>query len=235
MEKVLRGLVARMTAAVFLGKPACRDPEWLKLSIEFSVDLFTAAFTMKMFPPWMYPIVAYLTPARYRVMRQLKTGRRIVADLTQRHNEAKMKRSRGEEVEEEDTLLNWMLDHGTPSEIAVPEMGARQCTLTLASIHTTAQNVCNMLYDLCAHPEWFPVMREEVDRLAEQFGTPGAPGVSSRDWCIRLERLDSLMVESQRHNPVLLRRCQKHPIRLLPPYSRSSSYYWRSFGTCHDA
>ncbi|KXX73114.1 Ent-kaurene oxidase [Madurella mycetomatis] len=209
MEKVLRTLVARMTAAVFLGSPTCRDPQWLKISIEFSVDLFTTAFTMKMFPPWMYPIVAYLIPARYRVMRQLKTGRQIVSQLTQKHNEAKMKRSHGGEVYEQDTLLNWMLDHGSPSEIAVPEMGARQCVLTLASIHTTAQNVCNMLYDLCAHPRWFPVLREEIDGISEHFGTPGAVDISSKEWCTRLDKLDSFFVESQRHSPVLLLNPQR--------------------------
>ncbi|KAJ5657926.1 cytochrome P450 [Penicillium longicatenatum] len=205
IEHHLRMLVARMTAKVFMGNPTCRDPEWLKISVDFSVDLFTTAFTIKMFPPWMYGLVARLIPARYRTFRQLKAGRRIVGVLTQQHNVVKEKRQMGEEVEEEDTLLNWMLDHGTPSEVEVHEMGARQCVLTLASIHTTASSVSNMIYDLCAYPKWIEVLREEVMEISNELGPPGqVPNVSAKEWCTRLDKLDSFFVESQRHNPVLL-------------------------------
>ncbi|PWY88591.1 cytochrome P450, partial [Aspergillus sclerotioniger CBS 115572] len=216
IEHLLRMLVARMTAKVFMGAPTCRDPDWLRISIDFSVDLFTTAFTIKMFPPWLYGVVARLVPARYRTFQQLKTGRRIVGELTQRHHLVQEKRRRGEmveeEEEEEDTLLNWMLDHGTPSEVEVHEMGARQCVLTLASIHTTASNVSNMLYDLCTYPEWFSELRAEVLTIAEQLGGPPGqehPPVSAKEWCSRLDKLDSFFVESQRHSPVLLLNPQR--------------------------
>ncbi|KAJ5101066.1 hypothetical protein N7456_007118 [Penicillium angulare] len=210
IEHHLRTLVARMTAKVFMGSPTCRDPEWLKISVDFSVDLFTTAFTIKMFPPWMYGLVARVIPARYRTFRQLKAGRKIVGELTQQHNLVKERKQRGEKVEEEDTLLHWMLDHGTPSEVEVHEMGARQCVLTLASIHTTASNVSNMLYDLCAHPEWFEVLREEAREIARELGPPCQNmGVSAKEWCTRLDKLDSFFVESQRHNPVLLLNPQR--------------------------
>jgi ent-kaurene oxidase len=196
-----------MTAKVFMGNPTCRNPEWLKISIELSIDLFTTAFTVKMFPPWMYWLVVWLIPAKYRTLRQLKTGRRIVGELTRQYNLAKEKRAKDEEAEEEDTLLNWMLDHGTPSEVEVKEMGARQCVLTLASIHTTASNVSNMLYDLCAHPEWVPVLREEISEIAKFLGPPGSnPDISANEWCSRMDKFDSFFVESQRHSPVLLRK-----------------------------
>ncbi|PWY74047.1 cytochrome P450 [Aspergillus eucalypticola CBS 122712] len=212
IENHLRMLVARMTAKVFMGAPTCRDPDWLRISIDFSVDLFTTAFTIKMFPPWLYGIVARLVPARYRTFRQLKTGRQIVGELTQRHRLAQEKRLRGEAEDEEDTLLNWMLDHGTPSEVAVDEMGARQCVLTLASIHTTASNVSNMLYDLCTYPEWFAELRAEVLAIAEDLGGPPGqenPPISAKEWCTRLDKLDSFFVESQRHSPVLLLNPQR--------------------------
>ncbi|KAJ5645025.1 cytochrome P450 [Penicillium longicatenatum] len=210
IERHLRMLVARMTAKVFMGNPTCRDPEWLKISIDFAVDLFITASTIKMFPSWMYGLVARFIPARYRTFRQLKIGRRIVGDLTQKHKIAKEKRQRGEEAEEEDTLLNWMLDHGTPDEVDVHEMGARQCILTLASIHTTASNMSNMLYDLSTYPEWFVILREEVLEIAKELGPPGQiPNISAKEWCTRLDKLDSFFVESQRHNPVLLLNPQR--------------------------
>ncbi|KAL4905009.1 hypothetical protein BDW74DRAFT_178574 [Aspergillus multicolor] len=215
IEHHLRKLVARMTAKVFMGSPTCRDPEWLRISVDFSVDLFTTAFTIKMFPPWLYGVVARLIPARYRTLRQLETGRRIVGELMARHRAAQEKRRRGEYVDEEedqDTLLNWMLDNGTPAEVEVREMAARQCVLTLASIHTTASTISNILFDLCTYPEWFVELRAEVlDVAAELGGPPGQedPPVSAREWCVRLNKLDSFFVESQRHSPVIILNPQR--------------------------
>ncbi|KAI0482757.1 cytochrome P450 [Xylariaceae sp. FL0804] len=200
IEHILRMLVARMTAKVFMGSPVCRDPEWLRISIDFSVDLFTTAFTMKLFPPWMYPFVAYLIPARYRTKRQLAQGRKLVGSLMREHEQAR----RGG-VPDQDTLLNWMLDHGTPAENELGEMAARQCVLTLASIHTTASSTSNLVYDLCDHPEWIPVLREEIDAAIKDLGKPGEnPDVSAKEWCTRLDKMDSFFRESQRHHPVLL-------------------------------
>ncbi|KAL5332550.1 cytochrome P450 [Aspergillus crustosus] len=205
----VRSLVARMTAKIFMGAPTCRDDDWLRLSTDFTVDLFTLAFTIKMFPPWLYSIVAAFLPARYRLNRQLKTARRIVGRLTQEHKAAKAARK-----VEEDTLLNWMLDNGTADEVKVHEMAARQCVLTLASIHTTAATVSHMLYDLCANPEWFEVLREEIFAVAEEFGGPPGQetkkrGVSAKEWCARLDKMDSFVVESQRHNPLIMLNPQR--------------------------
>ncbi|PCG93869.1 Cytochrome P450 [Penicillium occitanis (nom. inval.)] len=193
IEHHLRKLVARMTAKVFMGNPTCRNPEWLEISIEFSVDLFTTAFTVKMFPTWMSWLVAgglsanspdNTTSSNRREPRAKKPKRKI--------------------------LLNWMLDHGTPSEVEVKEMGARQCVLTLASIHTTASNVSNMLYDLCAHPVWFPVLRQEIFEVAKLLNLLAQTLTlvqrnGAREW----DKFDSFFVESQRHSPVLLLNPQR--------------------------
>lgn len=92
-------------------------------------------------------------------------------------------------------------------------MAARQCILTLASIHTTAMTVSNIIYDLCAHPEWIPEMVEEVDDVYNRLAKPGAKwgeksnsGITTKDWCALLQKIDSLFVESQRLNPVILRK-----------------------------
>lgn len=216
-ERTVRDLVARMTAKVFLGDPACRDETWLGISVDFSIDLFTASFTMKMFPPWMYPVIAPLIPARRRVLKQLKAAQTIVGEQMWKHDALKEKRAqaaRGEVAltneEAQDTLLDWMLDHGKGSEVTVEEMSARQCVLTLASIHTTASQAANMMFDLCEHPQWWDVLREEVDEIAKDLGPPGLAGQNDggatiKEWCTRLEKLDSFFQETQRHEPPILR------------------------------
>lgn len=212
-----------MTAKVFLGDPACRDETWLGISVAFSIDLFTASFTMKMFPPWMYPVIAPLIPARRRVLKQLKAAQVIVGEQMRKHASLKEKRAqaaRGEvsltAEEAQDTLLDWMLDHGKGEEVRVEEMSARQCVLTLASIHTTASQAANMMFDLCEHPQWWGVLQEEVDEIAKDLGPPGLAGemkeeggsgggVSVKEWCVRLEKLDSFFQETQRREPPIMR------------------------------
>ncbi|KAI1337309.1 cytochrome P450 [Xylariaceae sp. FL0016] len=215
IQGVMRMLVARMSAKVFMGSPACRNEEWLKLSIDFSIDLFTAAFTLRMLPPWSHPVLAHLIPARYRVKRGMKAAERIVGPLMDLHRVNGERRLSGEDIEEEDTLLNWMIDHGDENENRVASMSHRQIILSLASIHTTSMMVSNMIFDLCAYPEWFPVLREEISELRDELGPIGTSCETGvKGWLPRLEKLDSFFVESQRINPPILLAPQR--VSLVP-------------------
>ncbi|KAI1213723.1 cytochrome P450 [Annulohypoxylon truncatum] len=216
IQQVMRMLVARMSAKVFMGYPACRDVEWLNLSIDFSIDMFTAAFTLRMFPPYTHPVIAHLIPARYRINRNLKTAERIIRPLMDMHRAAARKRAMGEQVDEDDTLLNWMMDHGDEKENVPENMSVRQAILTLASIHTTSIAVANILFDLCAWPEWFPILREEISQITDELG-PIESGLrcGAKDWLSRLEKLDSFFIESQRFNPPILLGPQRVALETL--------------------
>ncbi|POS72957.1 hypothetical protein DHEL01_v208647 [Diaporthe helianthi] len=209
IQQTMRMLVARMSARIFMGHPACREDEWLRVSINFTYDMFTAAFTLRMFPPWTHILVAHFVPARWRIRQQMKTAKRFVADITRQHNEAKKRGEKGQ-----DTLLTWMIDHGTDKEASIPEMAARQCVLTLASIHTTSLSVSNVLFDLCVYPQWFPVLRQEIDDVIRAHGKIGEGKLSHKQWLSKLEKMDSFIVEDQRINPPILLNPQR--IALVP-------------------
>ena len=197
-----------MTAKIFLGSAACRNDEWLNLSIDFSKELSIVRLILTMFPTWMYPVVAHLIPGRYRLKKCLATATRIVGPLMEKHREVAKKRSIGVHVEEEDTLLHWMMDLGDEKENQVSEMSTRQCFMALASIHTTSTTISNILFDLCAHPEWIPILIDEIDEVTKGTGKLGGKdGVGAKEWLAKLEKLDSFLMESLRYNPVLLRKC----------------------------
>ncbi|KAI1111651.1 cytochrome P450 [Nemania sp. NC0429] len=216
IQPMLHMLVARMSARVFMGHPTCRDKEWLKLTIGFSIDMFTAAFTLRMFPLWTYPIVAHLIPARYRLKKYLRSAERVIQPLKESHADATKRRSLGQKVDVQDTLLNWTMDHGTEDENRIDKMSARQMLLTLASIHTTSTAATDVLLDLCAHPEWFPVLQEEIDSTTADLGPIGSTSESVvKQWLTRLEKLDSFLVESQRRHPPLLLSPQRVAVEAL--------------------
>lgn len=203
IQEIVRMLVARMSAKIFLGQPACRDPEWLRVSLDFTMDVFKTAFVLRMFPTWMRFIVALFLPARYKLRGYREKAKQVVGAKIARHSNAVRMKEMGKPVEEEDTLVDWMLENGNPEETSVPEMANRQLAMTLASIHTTSTNTANFLFELCAHPEWFPVLREEIDEVSKQVGNGSE--VDIRLWHPRLERMDSFLLECFRVHPPILR------------------------------
>ena len=132
--------------------------------------------------------------------------------LAWRKRSARKAKAEGKPVQ--DTLLGWMVDNGDEKETSISEMAARQCVLTLASIHTTSMSVSNMLFDLCAHPEWFSVLTGEIDEAVAKYGMLGSDaGMNPKQWLQTLEKMDSFFVESQRINPPILRTCQTPPLQ----------------------
>lgn len=208
IQESMRRIAGRMAAKVFVGHPACRNPDWIRISVGFSMDVFKTGIILRMFPPILHPIIAWLIPARYSVMENLRTAKRTLGPLMEKHRAAVAARARGEDVEEEDILLHWMMDHATEEENKVDNMALRNLFITLAAVHTTSMSASHMLFDLCAHPEWLDVMREEISQVNCELGPLGSsPAASPKNWLARLEKLDSLFVESQRMNLPSLCKC----------------------------
>ena len=63
---VLR-IVARISARVFLGVPACRNEEWLQTSIHYTENVFATVMLLRRFPKWMHPIVGHLLPSYWAI------------------------------------------------------------------------------------------------------------------------------------------------------------------------
>ncbi|KAI0479498.1 cytochrome P450 [Xylariaceae sp. FL0804] len=256
--KITRLMMARMSARIFLGAPACRDPEWLRASTEFTVDAFVTAFVLRMFPPWMRFLVAPFVRARHRLRRhrakaeemvlaKIKTHRpAAAADAKQRtrrgrgrrgappppstgdaeegrekkQEEENEKEEEEQEEQEEQALMDWMLDNGSSGEVEVGEMANRLLLMALASTHTTSQSAANFLFELCAHPEWFPALRGEIDEVnraaAEAEAEADDGGVDLKMRQRRLERVDSFLLECFRVHPLNLLSPQRV---VLQPYT----------------
>lgn len=70
--------------------------------------------------------------------------------------------------------------------------------VSFAAIHTSAAAPSQLLYDLCAMPEYIEPLRREVESVLNIDGTVDKRGFH------KLVKLDSIMKESQRLNPLLL-------------------------------
>jgi cytochrome P450 len=189
-----------MTTAVFLGSETARNKDWLKLSIQYPMDIFSIAFLLRMVPTWTHPVIARLLPWGYRVKSHRSKARVMIQSLMERRQKDLQA---GSDVEH--TILGWMTDNAKNSEADYAEMTSRQLVLTLGSIHTTALALSHALYDLCAHPEYVQPLREEIERVSKQYTADDFVKYGLH----RLEKLDSFLVESQRFHPPVLSKCAR--------------------------
>ncbi|PVI03032.1 putative cytochrome P450 [Periconia macrospinosa] len=206
IQGIIRSLVARMTSVVFLGYPLCRHEEWLRISVQYPMDTFQTAFTIRLFPTFLQPIVAMLLPSRRRLAKLRNEAEELLGPVIRNHtkteNTAKI---------EVGTLLEWMMDNGSEPERQVENMTSRQCILTLASIHTTAMSIGHALFDLCAHPEYLQPLREEIEEVTSAY--QGDKFISQGLPC--LEKLDSFLTESQRFHPPILMSPQRMAMKSI--------------------
>lgn len=192
-------MVARISSKIFIGEPACRDQAWLKLCLEFPINVFTTTFIMRLFPPFLHPIISLILPPRYWLRQNLKSATKLITPIINKYRS-----QHGLAVEDgkgaKSTLLEWMIENSTSTEADPQILSARLMFLSLASIHSTSSATAAALFDLCAHPEYIEPLREEILEV-----TGG-----SKDFCKedlnRLWKLDSFLKESQRFNPPILRK-----------------------------
>lgn len=200
IQTILQKMAARASSRIFVGYPLCRNESWIKLCLEFPINLFATAFLMRLFPPFLHPIISWIVPTRYWLRQNLKLGKKLVAPVIADYRARTASRQTDrEDAEEKSNLLEWMIENAVGSEGDLEKLAPRLMFLSLASVHSTSTATTAALFDLCAHPEYIAILREEI---LEVMG-------GARDTCKedlnKLWKMDSFLRESQRSNPVTLR------------------------------
>ncbi|MCJ1462695.1 hypothetical protein MMC07_001298 [Pseudocyphellaria aurata] len=196
LRHVLLRLVARTSSRAFVGVPLCRNEEWLKTSIEYTENLMKVVVALRLFPPILHPIVVWILPASYKLHHNVRTAQQLLVPVVQERNPAP---DVDEEIRSSSTVLESMIDRAHSDYDRDPKsLALRQLLLSFASIHTTSMLIAQTIFDLYAHPEYIPELREEIDQVSVAVDK-----FSLRD-LDNMSKLDSFIKESQRFNPSLL-------------------------------
>ncbi|KAK8015187.1 ent-kaurene oxidase [Apiospora arundinis] len=195
MFNYLSLIVARVTGRVFVGPELCRDPAWIKVSLEYDVNVGTAVVMLRMFPPFLHPIIARLLPSWWRAHRDIKTAHQIIGPAVR---ERRDKEANDIDYQKPHDLLQWMMDEAQGWETDPDSLALRQLVVNLAALHTTSMATTHAVYDLCAHPEYFEPLRAELVAVLR------ADGGWQRDTLGKLRKLDSFIKETQRWAPASL-------------------------------
>ena len=207
MDVLLR-LVARISARVFVGLPLCRNEEYLKVSVDDTVNIAFASMSLRLMPRFihfLHPIIVHILPIRYWIYSNRLRAQKLLRPVLEEH--VKARQSEASAKARESTLMTYMSDTAVSAEERdLERLARRQLLLGIASIHTTKTALAHIVYDLCAHPEYIAEMREEVEKVMLDGGGWDKPTLS------KMRKLESFMTESLRMNPPQLRKPYAPPL-----------------------
>ncbi|OJJ39637.1 hypothetical protein ASPWEDRAFT_49568 [Aspergillus wentii DTO 134E9] len=193
---ILSRIITRITSRVFLGPEHGRNEEWLKTTVEYTENLFLTGMALRFFPRFLRPVIAPLLPFKHHLNKNVETARRIVGQIVRERRTLQAERPM--QYTKPMDILQWMMDLATGDETSPEDLAQRMLILSVTSIHTTTLTMTQPIYDLCAHPEfWDPLRQEVVDVLR-------AHGGWTKGTLSDLRKMDSLLKESQRFGPVFL-------------------------------
>ncbi|RGP74498.1 hypothetical protein FLONG3_6057 [Fusarium longipes] len=188
-DRVLR-LIATNNARVFQGTAASLDEEWLSASTGYVLACFDCIRALKQWHPWLRPLVYRFIPERAAIKDQWAKGRkRVMASMKDRQR-------KGGNLEDPPTMLDHLSNgRNEPMANDVEMQLLHQMTLIAVGTVTTFSSTTQAIYDLAAHPEYVPILRQEVESLPRD-----KDGQFNRDSTLAMEKLDSFLKESQRFN-----------------------------------
>ncbi|KAJ7672337.1 cytochrome P450, partial [Mycena polygramma] len=189
MQTVLP-IISRVSNRFFIGLK-CRDPEYIKITTEFSVNVSKEAL-------FLHTIPAFLRPIASRMFGYLESttqaGLKHLGPMVQHRLE--MDDQYGPDWPDGDRpndLISWLLDEarGHPKRRTVRTLVQTILNVNFGAINTTTQAFHHALYNLAAHPECVEPLREEIEAIVNSEGW-------NRKSLAGMVKLDSFMKESAR-------------------------------------
>ncbi|KAH9970800.1 cytochrome P450 [Russula compacta] len=186
-------IICRASNRIFVGVPLCRNRDYQKLAITFTVNVVKLANKLAMFPKPLKPIAARILsnlPSKVQQMTEFikpKVNERFakMEDLGDTWNDAP------------NDMLMGLMSEAKGVERSLEGLARRMLGLNFASIHTTSNTFTRVFYRLLANPQYLSPLRHEVETVIAQEGWTKA-GMD------KMHKLDSFVRESQRLDGLLI-------------------------------
>ncbi|KAF5382324.1 hypothetical protein D9757_008449 [Collybiopsis confluens] len=182
-------IISRTSNRYFVGLPVCRDPDYVRSTIEFTSNAFNGARILRRYPGFLKPLVRrYFTNVPLGVARATKHLEPVIRERLRKEEEF----GTTDWPDKPSDLISWLLDAANTPERRkniVSEIVSRILLINMAAIHTTT--FTNTLFQLAANPDIAQPLREEFQACVNEQGwTKAAMG--------QMRKLDSFIKETQR-------------------------------------
>lgn len=185
--------VARLSSRVFLGEEICRNQDWLRITVEYSVHSFLAAESLRIWPKMLRPIASRLLPGCRQVRAEMDEARRIITPVLEARRAENLQALRNSQTAKQyNDAMEWM-EKSAKGRKYDPAVG--QMAFSVAAIHTTSDMMTQLIYDLCGKDDLIKALRDEVITVLSEDGL-------QRTSLYKLKLMDSTMKESQRLKPM---------------------------------
>ncbi|KAH6655942.1 cytochrome P450 [Truncatella angustata] len=188
LHSVLLQAVARVSSRLFLGDELCRDPDWLRITTTYTHHITKAALELKRWPAFLRPVVIRILPHGRALIGLVHEAERVMGDVLQKRQALK---AVGESPEYTDSI-EWF-DQVANSRRYNPVHV--QLTLSFVAIHTTADLLTQVMFDLAQHPEYIEPLRQEAIKVLGEQGW-------RKQSLYNLKLMDSVLKEVQRLRPI---------------------------------
>ncbi|EXJ80589.1 hypothetical protein A1O3_06871 [Capronia epimyces CBS 606.96] len=191
-------IIARLSSRSFLPEPLCHDEEWLKLAVDYTIDFFTAAYILRLFPPILRPLLHWFLPWTRTLRKDVRKARRLIGpEIERRKKEEEQDLKAGRKPKQYSDAIAWVQQASSKSgDYCDPIYG--QLNYSLGAVHTTTVTFNNTLYNLIANPEYIDELRAELVTVFKD----------AKGWdkttLNKLRLMDSCMKESNRMDPATL-------------------------------
>lgn len=170
------------------GEALCRDESWLSISRTYTAVGYNAVRALRLCPPLVRPFMHRVLPATRALRRQYATCAKLIED-----HQRKLRGSGSQEAGSEKLdYIHWAeaesATTGRPYDLVRGQLG-----FVVAVMHTTSALLTNIMFDLCARPEYITPLRQEFHRV-----TGGSGVLDAKTQLHQLKLMDSFMKESQR-------------------------------------
>ncbi|WQF89984.1 Putative cytochrome P450 [Colletotrichum destructivum] len=187
---VLIRIVARVSSVIFLGPELCRNPDWLKITVNYTNKATNAAKVLRRWPVFLYRVIHWFLPECQEARRMVVEGRKTIAPILEKRRAQK---AADPSLEFHDAL-DWY-------ESAAKKMGvdydaaSQQLGLSISAILTSNDLMSQSIMDLCQNPEMFEPLRNEIRSVLGDGGWKPTT-------LFNMKLLDSVLKESLRLKPV---------------------------------
>ena len=207
-------VIGRASSRMFRGPDLSRSQRWVDATIDFAIDGVLGSQKIKRFPSFAKPLVAPFISELRHMSGHYRTAREVFVPILQRRDDSEVK---------ECDILQWMQDDTCGEEQDEDFIAEILLKMSFAAIHTSAATPMQLIYDLCANPEYIGSLRTEIEQVILDHQVK-----LDKLSLSKLYKLDSIMKESMRFNPLLLGQClTTHSIReqLMTPLSHFRKNY----------
>ncbi|KAF8844235.1 cytochrome P450 [Paxillus ammoniavirescens] len=186
--RTVQTVVCRASNRIFVGLPLCRNPDWMDLNMQFSVDVVKRGALIGLFPKVLAPfVVRFFMPSVPESVRRCMNHLGPIIEERRKHLEEYGK----DWVDKPNDFLSWLMDDPEGPRSSILDLTLRILFVTFAAIHTSSNSFTQALYNLAENPQYMQPLREEVESIIEKDGW-------SKGALAKMRKVDSFLKESQR-------------------------------------